>query len=84
MVDIRDELAMLAKNTPAIIPFLRKFQEYLEDGVEVVDAQWDICEDFPSVQKLAGEKKNLLQEINFLESLIHPPKEEGDTEGVEE
>ena len=82
-MDIEDELALLAKNTPAIKPFLQKFSEYLKSGVEVIDAQWDTCEDFPSVQKLAGEKKSLLQEINFLELLIHPPKEEeGDTESA--
>jgi len=84
MPDTQDELRLLAKNTPAILPFLRKFQEYLKSGIEVIDAQWDSCEDFPSVQKLAGEKKGIQQEIDFLERLIRPPKEEGDNEKGEE
>lgn len=84
MADIQEELRLLAKNTPAILPFLRKFQEYLKSGIEIVREQYSYCSDFAEVRRLCGEEEGYQKIIGFLEELIRPPKLEGDNEKGEE
>lgn len=77
----QEELAVIAKNTPAIKPFLQKFSEYLKGEIQVRDDMWtSYADQIETLQKLAGEKDGYQTIVDFLESLIRPEKDNGEKE----